>query len=152
MYFGQRLNQSGYTLLNSLFQVIVFMLMAQLLLMILIIYFQETSLRDARDEIEWQLFVADTNIYFERAHSVTLKDDGKTIVFWDPLGKKSVEYLFAIRNLHIAKASANGGHEIVLAHIEWAKFELNDGVLSLTVIMQTGEKKVRSFAVVTFEK
>lgn len=152
MYFGQRLNQRGYTLLNSLFHVIVFVLLAQLLLMILIIYFKETSLRDARDEIEWQLFVADTNIYFERAHTITLEDGGKTVVFLDPLGKKPVEYLFTIRELHIAKASANGGHEIVLAHIKWAKFELDDGVLTLTVIMQSGEKKMRSFAVVTFEK
>ena len=95
-------NSGGYTLINALYNLTVLIIMSQLLIIIFIVYFQNLSLVDERDEMEWQLFVKDLNIYFERSHSVYIGDNlGKTVYFMDPEARNKIEYTIQIRDRHI---------------------------------------------------
>ena len=146
-------NSKGYTLINALYNLTVLIIMSQILIMMLIIYFQNVSLVEERDEMEWQLFVKDLNIYFERSHSVYIGDNlGKTVYFTDPMARNKVEYKIQIRDRHIARASIVGGHEIILSYVLHARFSLKDGILRLEVIMRSGKIREREFVVATRKK
>lgn len=153
MYRGIVKNSGGYTLINALYNLAVFIIMSQLIIIMFIIYFQNISLVDERDEMEWQLFVKDLNIYFERSHSVYIGDNlGKTVYFTDPMSRKKIEYKIQIRDRHIARASLVGGHEIILPYILHARFYLNDGILRVEAIMRSGKIREREFVVATYSK
>ena len=145
-------NSGGYTFINALYNLTVLMIMSQLLIIMFIIYFQNVSLVEERDEIEWQLFVKDLNIYFERSHSVYIDNLGKTVYFMDPMARNKVEYKIQIRDRHITRASIVGGHEIILPYILHARFYLNGGILRVEAIMRSGEIREREFVVATFRK
>ena len=145
-------NSGGYTFINSLYNLTVLAIMAQLLVVLFAIYFQNVSLVEERDEIEWQLFVKDLNIYFERSHSVYIDNLGKTVYFMDPMARNKVEYKIQIRDQHITRASIVGGHEIILPYVSHARFYLKEGILRLEVIMKSGKIREREFVVATFSK
>ena len=152
MYRVMVKNSSGYTLINALYNLAVLIIMSQILILIFIVYFQNISLVDERDEMEWQLFVKDLNIYFERSHSVYIDNLGKTVYFMDPMARNKIEYKIQIRDGHIARASIVGGHEIILPYISHARFYLNDGILRVEAIMKSGEIREREFVVATYSK
>jgi competence protein ComGF len=145
-------NSGGYTLINALYNLAVLIIMSQILILIFIIYFQNINLQDDRDEMEWQLFVKDLNIYFERSHSVYIDNLGKTVYFMDPMARNKIEYKIQIRDRHITRASIVGGHEIILPYILHARFYLNDGILRVEAIMKSGKIREREFVVATFSK
>ena len=145
-------NSGGYTFINALYNLTVLIIMSQFLIIMFIIYFQNVSLVEERDEMEWQLFVKDLNIYFERSHSVYIDNLGKTVYFMDPMARNKVEYKIQIRDRHIIRASIVGGHEIILPYVLHARFYLKDEILRLEVIMRSGEVREREFVVATFSK
>ncbi len=145
-------NSGGYTLITALYNLAVLIIMSQILIIIFIVYFQNISLVDERDEMEWQLFVKDLNIYFERSHSVYIDNLGKTVYFMDPKARNKIEYKIQIRDRHITRASIVGGHEIILPYILHARFYLNGGILRVEAIMRSGEIREREFVVATFSK
>ena len=146
-------NSGGYTLINALYNLAVLIIMSQILIIIFIVYFQNLSLVDERDEMEWQLFVKDLNIYFERSHSVYIGDNlGKTVYFMDPMARNKIEYKIQIRDRHIVRASIVGGHEIILPYVLHARFYLNDGIIRLEAVMRSGKIREREFVVATFKK
>lgn len=145
-------NSGGYTLINALYNLAVLIIMSQILILIFIIYFQNINLQDDRDEMEWQLFVKDLNIYFERSHSVYIDNLGKTVYFMDPMARNKIEYKIQIRDRHITRASIVGGHEIILPYILHARFYLKDGILRVEAIMKSGKIREREFVVATFSK
>ena len=151
MRFKRLINTNGYTLLEALFQLAVLIITAHLIVLILIVYFQSFNLQKVRDQLEWELFVVDLNIYFERAHSVQVDKLGKTIEYRDPQEFNST-YIIQVREKHIARASLDGGHEIVLPHVTYAKFTLKNGILHVYAIMKSGQIRERSFVVATNKK
>ncbi len=145
-------NSGGYTLINALYNLTVFTIMSQILIIIFVVYFQSLNLVDERDEIEWQLFVKDLNIYFERSHSVYIDNLGKTVYYMDPMAKNNIEYKIQIRDRHITRASIIGGHEIILPYVLHARFYLKNGILRVEAIMRSGEIREREFVVATYNK
>ena len=152
MYRIMLKNSDGYTLINALYNLAVFIIMSKILTIMFIVYFQNVSLIDDRDEMEWQLFVKDLNIYFERSHSVYIDNLGKTVYFMDPMARNKIEYKIQIRDQHIARASIIGGHEIILPYVSHARFYLKNGILRIEAIMRSGEIREREFVVATYKK
>lgn len=151
MRFERVKNTNGYTLLESLFQLTVLIITAHLIVLILTIYFQSFNLKKVRDQLEWELFVSDLNIYFERAHSVNVDRLGKTIEYRDPMESNNT-YIIQARDKHIVRATLDGGHEIVLPYVTYSKFTLKNGILHVYVIMKSGQIRERSFVVATDKK
>lgn len=151
MRFKRVKNSEGSTLLEALFQLTVLIITAHLIALILIIYFQSFDLQKVSNQLEWELFVTDLNIYLERGHSVQVDRLGKTIEYKDPQHSNST-YIIQVREKHIVRASSDGGHEIVLPHVTYAMFTLKNGILHVYAIMKSGQIRERSFVVATVKK
>lgn len=151
MRFKKLENDKGYTLLEALFQLTALIITAHLITLILISYFQSFNIEKVRDQLEWELFALDLNIYFERAHSVKIDNLGKTIHYIDP-AENNTTYIIQVRERHIARATLDGGHEIILPHVTYARFSLENGKLYVYAIMKSGQIRERSFVVATDKK
>lgn len=59
------MNEKGYTLLEALFQLVVFVLVMQLVVLIMLWYAEMKTTVISDEQSKWELFVYDLNSYFE---------------------------------------------------------------------------------------
>ena len=58
------MNEKGYTLLEALFQVVVFVILSHVFILIMLWYSEMKSTVFAVEQTKWELFVYDVNTYF----------------------------------------------------------------------------------------
>nr|WP_106779857.1 competence type IV pilus minor pilin ComGF [Lysinibacillus timonensis] len=135
----------GYTLPEALFQLVVFYLLAQLLI---VIYFWLDKLNDSyfmNEEIAWEIFVNDFQNYLNNV--VTIQVTGYN-------DKVELEYANSTRKIQIGQSKDiirkqvdNVGNVPMFIGIQNLKFELHNHELHMTVRFQNGRLKERTFFV-----
>jgi len=141
------MNEKGYTLLEALFQLIVFVLVCHLFLLVILwaANMKTTMLTDKQSK--WELFVFDMNMHLANASSITIRRDQRRITLQ---ASNTLHHFDCYRNM--IREQVNGGHVPMLIGINKCQFDLNDNELTIAVEFPSGLKKERTYYVPIFEK
>ncbi len=141
------MNEKGYTLLEALFQLIVFVLVCHLFLLVILwaANMKTTMLTD--EQSKWELFVFDMNMHLANASSITIRRDQRRITLQ---ASNILHHFDCYRNM--IREQVNGGHVPMLIGINKCQFDLNDNELTIAVEFPSGLKKERTYYVPIFEK
>ncbi|QPQ35151.1 MULTISPECIES: competence type IV pilus minor pilin ComGF [unclassified Lysinibacillus] len=141
------MNEKGYTLLEALFQLIVFVLVCHLFLLVILwaANMKTTMLTD--EQSKWELFVFDMNMHLANASSITIRRDQRRITLQ---ASNTLHHFDCYRNM--IREQVNGGHVPMLIGINKCQFDLNDNELTIAVEFPSGLKKERTYYVPIFEK
>jgi len=141
------MNERGYTLLEALFQLVVFMLIAHLVVFIML-WFAEMKVTVLSDEqSKWELFVYDLNMYLEDISSFTIRKDQKRITFQAADTTHNIDCYS-----NIISDKVKGGHVPLLIGINKCQFKYEKNMLTVTVELPSGIQKERTFYVPVIEK
>ncbi|KOS68076.1 hypothetical protein AEA09_05580 [Lysinibacillus contaminans] len=142
------MNEKGYTLLEALFQVVVFMIFSHIFVLIMLWVTEMKSTVMAIEQTKWELFVYDVNMYFVDVTSFEVNEVNSKITFQTPNGLYSME---RYQNI-IRKKVDNLGHEPLLIGIKTCQFYYEDEELTIVVEFPNGIKKERTYYVPIIEK
>lgn len=142
------MNEKGYTLLEALFQLVVFVILSHIFILIMLWYAEMKSTVFAIEHTKWELFVNDVNKYFVDVMSFEVNDKNLEMTFETPDGVYSMEYYQNI----IRKKVNNLGHEPLLIGIKSGHFYYENEVLTIAVEFSNGIKKERTYYVPIIQK
>lgn len=142
------MNDKGYTLLESLFQLVVFVIFSHIFVLIMLWITEMKSTVLANEHTKWELFVYDANMYFVDVTSFEVNDTHSKITFQTPDGLYSIE---RYQNI-IRKQVENHGHEPLLIGIKSGRFYYENEELTIVVEFPNGIKKERTYYVPIVEK
>jgi competence protein ComGF len=135
--------ERGYTFIESLFQLIVFVTFAHLFVLFLLwkapIEQQYTNLSDGA----WELFALDLQASIVEVKEFNVLPGGRGIRFITDRGQIDIGQ----SNSVIRKMIDGQGHVPFLTDVYTVYFTLNGPVVSVTVTMQDGTRKEREFAI-----
>ncbi|QCR32842.1 ComGF family competence protein [Lysinibacillus sp. SGAir0095] len=136
-------NSQGYTLLEALFSFSVFVILAQILLVVLFWIQQMNTTYFTNEDTAWEFFVYDFQQSLVNVKEIKLSNDSKTVdVFYINDVKKinrSGDVLRLIIN--------NQGNTPLLIGVRSALFNWDGQFLTLSVIFNNGVEKERRFFV-----
>ncbi|WP_341299669.1 competence type IV pilus minor pilin ComGF [Lysinibacillus sp. FSL H8-0500] len=141
------MNENGYTLLEALFQLMVFVLVSHLFVLIMVWFADMTSTMLTDEQSEWELFVYDLNRYLHEVSTFSIRDDHKRITFQRG---EIVYHIDCYRNL--IREQVNGGHVPMLNGVDACQFRYIDNMLTVAVKFPSGMQKERTFYVAIIEK
>lgn len=142
------MNEKGYTLLEALFQLVVFVILSQIFVLIMLWYAEMKSTVFAIEHTKWELFVNDVNKYFVDVMSFEVNEKNSKITFETPDGLYSME---SYQNI-MRKQVKNLGHEPLLIGIKTGHFYYEHEELTIAVEFLNGIKKERTYYVPIVEK
>ncbi|MBD8026082.1 ComGF family competence protein [Ureibacillus sp. Re31] len=144
------LSNKGFTLLEALFQFIVFMLLANIFIMFVLWLNQMNKTLMTNENVAWELFVQDVQQLFTNIREITVKDEyGQVeIAYVDSLERKQIN-----RTGDVIRLQTNDkGYVPLLIGIRKVQFHLQDEFLTIIVEFQDGEVRERTFFVQTTNK
>lgn len=142
------LTSRGYTLIESLVQLLVLILFSQL------IFFYSSWIKDldelylTREHEEWELFSLDLEKNIQEIQSIEEQANYNGI----RLLKNGVEYDIEIFGDMIRKQKNSLGHEPMLLHIHRGRFEIKDSKIIVWVQFKNGVVKERLYEVLLLPK
>lgn len=142
------MNDKGYTMLEALFQLVVFAILAHIFVLIMLWSSEMKTTVLANEHTKWELFVNDLNMYFVDVTSFKVNATNSKITFQTPNGLYSME---RYQNI-IRKQVANLGHEPLLIGIKNGQFYYDDEELRIVVEFPNGIIKERTYYVPIIEK
>jgi len=140
-------NEKGYTLLEAMFQLIVFVLVSHLFVLIMLWYVEMTSTMQTDEQSKWELFVYDLNKELKDILAFSIRGDQKRITFQTT---ETVHHIDCYRN--IIREQVNGGHVPMLNGINKCQFNYSGNMLTVAVEMPNGIQKERTFYVPIIKK
>ncbi|WP_054768298.1 competence type IV pilus minor pilin ComGF [Lysinibacillus parviboronicapiens] len=141
------MNEKGYTLLESLLQVVVFVLISHLFIVIMLWYAEMKTTILTDEQTKWELFVYDLNMYLVDVSSFTMRDDQKRITFQV---SNSLHHIDCYNN--IIRNQVNGGHVPLLIGLRSCQFQFKNNELTVAVEFSSGLQKERTYYVPIIEK
>lgn len=142
------MNEKGYTLLEALFQLVVFVIFSHIFVLIMLWYTEMKSTVFALEQTKWELFVYDMNMYFVDVMSFEVDETNSKITFETSDGLYSME---RYQNI-IRKQVKNLGHEPLLIGIKTGHFYYENEELTVVVEFPNGIKKERTYYVPIIKK
>lgn len=140
--------EAGYTLLETIFQVMIFAMFTQLFL--LFFYWKAPIERQYTDRsaIQWELFAADFQEELVNIQSIEVIRSGRGIRFQTTRGRIVIE-----ENKDVIRKTIDGqGHVPFLTEVSSVTFTLNDSILIVDAVMQNGTRKERDFTIGRYSK
>lgn len=138
-----RSNQSGYTLIESLFQLIILSIFLQLFVLF---FFWKSPIEEQYSDIksmEWELFAIDLQQLLVEVQEIETISGNMGIQFMTGENSIRVE-----KNSSVIRKRINRvGHVPLLTEVQAVTFSLTEINLIVYVIMRDGTQKERSFAV-----
>jgi len=141
------MNERGYTLLEALFQLVVFVLIGHLAVFIMLWFAEMKTTVLSNEQSKWELFVYDLNMYLHDISSFTIRQDQKRITFQ---AANTIHQIDCYSN--IIRDQVNGGHVPMLIGINKCQFQYERDMLTIAVELPSGIKKERTFYVPVIEK
>ena len=141
MYHIRR-HESGFTLIEALFQLLFVVIFANLIVFLIAQFFELTSIKDQRIEADWEICVTDINGYFTVDSFIKVSDDGLAVSVTRNDQKFDIRFLNKTLWKHEKK-----GNETLLTGVKEAQFSLNGNELLLTAKLENGVEKERIFIV-----
>ncbi|WP_286923666.1 MULTISPECIES: competence type IV pilus minor pilin ComGF [Lysinibacillus] len=141
------MNEKGYTLLEALFQLVVFVLVMQLVVLVMLWYAEMKTTVLTDEQSKWELFVYDLNSYFENISFFTIRQNQKRITFESG---NTIHNIDCYNNL--IRDQVNGGHVPMLIGINKCQFQYENNRVTVAVEFPSGIQKERTFYVPIIEK
>lgn len=141
------MNERGYTLLEALLQLVVFVLIAHLVVFIMLWFAEMKTTVLSNEQSKWELFVYDLNMYLHDISSFTIRQDQKRITFQ---AADAIHQIDCYSN--IIRDQVSGGHVPMLIGINKCQFQYEKDMLTVAVELPSGIKKERTFYVPIIEK
>ncbi|MEK9198660.1 competence type IV pilus minor pilin ComGF [Ureibacillus sp. FSL E2-3493] len=148
MYRAKRrnlLNNKGFTLLEALFQFVVFILLAAILMMVVSWLNQMNQSLLTDDDVTWELFVQDVQQLFSNVDEITVKEKSEQIeiAYVDSVDRKQID-----RYGDVIRLKTNDkGYVPLLIGIQKVQFRLQGDFLTIYVEFQDSVVKERTFFV-----
>ena len=143
-------NSRGYTLLEALFSLSVFVLLSQIVMVVMIWIQQMNTSFFTNEQVSWELFAQDIQSSFWNVKDIKLSSDSKTI-------ELSYTNTTEIRKLNrsgdvLRQLVDNQGNIPLLIGIKSVEFEWEGQFLTISAEFQNGLEKERRFFVQTNNK
>lgn len=140
--------ESGYTLLETIFQVMIFAMFTQLFL--LFFYWKAPIERQYNDlsAIQWELFAADFQEELVILQEIEVIRNGDGVRFLTERGSIVIE----VNNYVIRKTVDRQGHIPFLTEVSSATFTISGSTLIVKAVMQNGMQKERDFIIGHYPK
>lgn len=143
-----REKEGGFTFIEALFQLIVFTIFAQIIVLVFMWFNQFQTIDKMKDHINWELFVFDINNYLLNASEFSVYPSGVGFIVKASLYGEEKEYIIGKSSSYIRKTVAtSGGYELMLVDVKNANFSLNGDKMILRVTMENGIERERTFIV-----
>ena len=139
-YFRQ--HEAGFTLIEALLQLLLLGIFANLMVFLIIQFFELTSIKEKRIEADWEICVTDMNHYFTFDSFINVSDEGLSVSV--TRNDEMFEILFLN---HTLWKRDKRGNETLLAGVKEANFSLIGNELRLTATLENDVKKERIFIV-----
>lgn len=139
-------NERGYTLLESLFQLMIFVLFASVSALMFLWFRDSYNFEQMKEDVNWEFFVYDLNQYNEKSMTGELVDSKKLKMEFlsDPNELEDLFYLFTLSGNHLYKSSEKGGYEIVLPYVANWDLKVEGTDIFMKVVMKDGTIRERS--------
>lgn len=137
------LNSNGYTLLEALFQIFVFLLFSQFITFFFIWINQLNSTLFTNENSAWELFVYDFQNYLSDIEEITVSANEVEL----RMVNSSEQIQINKHNEVIRKQVNHQGHVPLLIGVRYTHFSLVNNELTITVEFLNGLKKERTFFV-----
>ncbi|KUF34065.1 MULTISPECIES: competence type IV pilus minor pilin ComGF [Lysinibacillus] len=141
------MNDKGYTLIEAIFQLVVFVLVSQLVVLIMLWFAEMKSTMLTDEQTKWELFVYDVNHSLQNVSAFAIREDRKRVSFQTA---NTIHHIDCYPN--IIREQINGGHVPMLIGINKCQFNYTENMLTVAVEMTSGIQKERSFYVPIIEK
>ena len=141
-------NNRGYTLIESLFQLVIFAVFVQLFL--LFFYWKAPIERQYSDmsSVAWEMFAVDVQNELVNIQSLQVRSNARGIEFNTSRGRINIE-----QNNTVIRKSIDGlGHIPFLTEVSSVKFSLTGTKLLVDVTLLDGTRKERDFEVGFYPK
>ncbi|MEK4426162.1 competence type IV pilus minor pilin ComGF [Solibacillus sp. FSL K6-1523] len=139
---GYLRNEQGFTFLESIFQLMIFILFANISLLLIFWFRDIINLDKMKDEVNWELFIYDLNQY--NARSVTGMLNSSSSLQMELLDAEDGKYfVFDRSELHIRKRSNLGGNEILLPYVGSWNLLVDNNEILVKVVMRDGTRRER---------
>ena len=138
-----RFDEQGYTLIESIFQLIILAVFVQLFLLFFLWKAPIENQYSNMAAIDWELFAVDMQRLVSGVQQVEVYPTGQGITFLNERGLISVEQGTGV----IRKRVYGQGHVPLLTSVRTATFSLEGSTLFVYVTLLNGSQKERGFAV-----
>lgn len=138
-----RLNESGYTLLESLLQLSTLIVFAHITVIVLLVVSNvEPLFRDVQ-EMEWEMFSAELAHEISISETLSIHSGGKGI----SLKQQGEQYEIGYYSAMIRKQKVGRGHEPLLLSVRHVFFSKEGNTLQLNVEFEGGKKRERTYVI-----
>ncbi len=134
-------NEQGFTFLESIFQLMIFILFANISLLLIFWFREIITLEKMTEEVNWELFIYDLNQYNER--TLTGKLNSSTSLQLELIDEADRYFIFDRSEFHIRKRSNLGGNEILLPYVDLWSLTVDGNELLVKVVMRDGKRRER---------
>ena len=135
--------ENGYTLIEGIIQLSVFMLLCQIFAMTIVWLHKIDADVTNPTETDWALFVQDVETYLNEVDSIVKQSEGVGVRFL----KVGEEYDIELYQNMVRKQKNRLGHEPMLLNVKSLAFVLEGRVLQMSVEFLDGIQKERTFYV-----
>ena len=136
-------HEEGFTFVEALLHLFLFVAFGHLLFFILMEYYEMTAVRKSRIEADWELCVTDMGRYFPIDSKVSVSEDGLAAIV-----KIGEDQTYNIQFLNkILWKREDSGNETLLAGVKSARFGLIGNRLTLKAELEDGIERERIFIV-----
>lgn len=142
MCLKQRSNERGFTLLESLLQLIVLVLFTSISVLLILWAKDIQNIDQIKHDINWELFVYDLQQYNQNSLSGAVLSS-KLIKFEPANDAENREFFFELPGNHIRKRSNKGGNEIMLPFAKQLHFEQQGSEILMKVVTEDGKLRER---------
>lgn len=135
-------DEKGFTLIESLFHLVVFMLFSTISVFVILWSRDLQDLYRMKNDINWELFVYDVHQYNQNSASGELLSSEKLRfeMLNDPDNRL---FLIEKSTEHIRKRSNKGGNEIMLPNVQSLSYEQYGNEIRMKVVMSDGKLRER---------
>ncbi|MGM9951623.1 MAG: hypothetical protein ACI33P_15920 [Lysinibacillus sp.] len=137
-------HEEGFTFVEALLHLLLFVVFGHLLFFILIEYYEMTAVKKARIEADWELCVTDISYYFPYGSKVSVSEDGAAAIV--KIEEEDRTYNIQFLNNVLWKREKSG-NETLLVGVKSARFALIGNRLSLKAKLEDGMERERIFIV-----
>ncbi|WP_431812014.1 competence type IV pilus minor pilin ComGF [Lysinibacillus sp. FW12] len=141
------MDDKGYTLLEAMFQLVVFVLISHLFVLVILWFAEMKSTVLSDEQTKWELFVSDLNHALQDVSTFSVRADHKRMTFQTA---NTLHHIDCYSN--IIREQVNGGHVPMLIGLNRCQFNYTENMLTVAVEMASGVQKERSFYVPIIEK
>lgn len=143
-------SNQGYTLLESLFSFVVFVLLSQILVMVIFWIKQMDTTFFTNEHVQWELFVQDVQPFFSNVEEVKLSNQSQALELFY---KNPDETIKLNRSGDVLRQLIdNQGNIPLLIGVDHTRFDWDGNFITISVKFQNGMEKERKFFVQTNAK